>query len=48
MMDSRAHEYVITIDSVGIDLMGHIKNAIYVKWVQAAVIDHWRRIVGSL
>lgn len=22
--------------------MGHVNNAVYLKWVQAAVIDHWR------
>jgi len=25
-----------------IDHMGHVNNAVYLKWVQAAVIAHWR------
>src|SRR3546814_3959556 len=24
--------------------MGHVNNASYLKWVQAAVLSHWRRI----
>lgn len=24
--------------------MGHVNNAIYLKWVQAAVVDHWRKL----
>lgn len=25
-----------------IDFMGHVNNATYLKWVQAAVLGHWR------
>ncbi|MDR6530207.1 acyl-CoA thioester hydrolase [Caulobacter rhizosphaerae] len=27
-----------------IDHMGHVNNAVYLQWVQAAVIRHWERI----
>jgi acyl-CoA thioester hydrolase len=36
------HSYAIPIDPADIDFMGHVNNASYLKWVQAAVIDHWR------
>ena len=41
MTNSRIHEYPITIELDDIDFMGHVDNASYLKWVQAAVIDHW-------
>jgi len=36
------HRYAIGIDPDDIDFMGHVNNASYLKWVQAAVLDHWR------
>lgn len=36
------HRYPIGIDPADIDFMGHVNNASYLKWVQDAVIDHWR------
>lgn len=36
------HAFAIGIDPADIDFMGHVNNASYLKWVQAAVIDHWR------
>jgi acyl-CoA thioester hydrolase len=27
--------------------MGHVNNASYLKWVQAAVLDHWRALAPS-
>ena len=36
------HAYAISIDPADIDFMGHVNNASYLKWVQEAVIDHWR------
>ena len=41
--NSLHHEFTIEIDPDDIDFMGHVNNANYLKWVQAAVIDHWRR-----
>lgn len=35
------HNYSVTIDASDIDFMGHVNNAVYLKWVQAAVISHW-------
>jgi acyl-CoA thioester hydrolase len=38
------HSYAVPIDPADIDFMGHVNNASYLKWVQDAVIDHWRSI----
>ncbi|WP_159981370.1 MULTISPECIES: thioesterase family protein [unclassified Novosphingobium] len=36
------YRFSIGIDPADIDFMGHVNNASYLKWVQAAVSDHWR------
>lgn len=41
------HEYAIAIDPADIDFMGHVNNASYLKWVQAAVINHWERLAPA-
>ncbi|TGN61600.1 acyl-CoA thioesterase [Paracoccus liaowanqingii] len=33
----------ITISSEEIDAMGHVNNAVYLNWVQEAVVSYWRR-----
>ncbi len=40
----RIYEYPVNIVSDDIDFMGHVNNAVYLKWVQAAVIDYWQRV----
>ena len=41
------HAFAIGIDPSDIDFMGHVNNASYLKWVQDAVIDHWRSIAPA-
>jgi acyl-CoA thioester hydrolase len=41
------HDYAIGIDPDDIDFMGHVNNASYLKWVQNAVLDHWRALAPS-
>ena len=43
-MTSSAHSYPIGIEPTDIDFMGHVNNAIYLKWVQAAVVSHWEKL----
>jgi acyl-CoA thioester hydrolase len=45
-MTSHAQPYDFPIDvaSDDIDFMGHVNNASYLKWVQAAVISHWQAL----
>lgn len=38
------HRHAVQIEAADIDFMGHVNNASYLKWVQAAVIGHWRRL----
>jgi len=40
------HDFAVDIDPADIDFMGHVNNASYLKWVQAAVISHWQRIAS--
>ncbi|MEE4452135.1 thioesterase family protein [Novosphingobium resinovorum] len=41
------HRFPIGIDPEDIDFMGHVNNASYLKWVQAAVLDHWRALAPA-
>lgn len=41
------HYFAIGIDAADIDFMGHVNNASYLKWVQAAVISHWQRLAPA-
>lgn len=41
------HEFAIGVDPSDIDFMGHVNNASYLKWVQDAVIDHWRSLAPA-
>jgi acyl-CoA thioester hydrolase len=34
----------VAIDPADIDHMGHVNNAVYLRWVQEAVIDYWRTV----
>ena len=37
----------IAIDPSDIDHMGHVNNAVYLKWVQDAVVDYWRSVAPA-
>lgn len=41
------HAYRIEIDPQDIDFMGHVNNASYLKWVQEAVLSHWRHLAPA-
>jgi acyl-CoA thioester hydrolase len=34
------HDLEVSIEPGDIDFMGHVNNASYLKWVQAAVMSH--------
>ena len=42
-----AHSFKIGIDPADIDFMGHVNNAAYLKWVQAAVVSHWEKLAPA-
>jgi acyl-CoA thioester hydrolase len=46
-MTAHVHRHPIGIEPADIDFMGHVNNAIYLKWVQEAVVAHWRRLAPA-
>ncbi len=41
------HVHALAIAPGDIDFMGHVNNASYLKWVQDAVVDHWRALAPA-
>ncbi len=39
-----AFRHPIAIEQADIDHMGHVNNAVYLKWVQEAVVDYWSSV----
>jgi len=38
------YEYDVNVAVEDIDEMGHVNNSVYLKWVQAAVLEQWYRL----
>jgi acyl-CoA thioester hydrolase len=38
------YRHAITIDPADIDHMGHVNNAVYLRWVQEAVVRYWESV----
>lgn len=38
------HDHQVTVQVDDIDFMGHANNAHYLRWVQDAVLAHWRAV----
>ena len=36
--------HTIAIEPADIDHMGHVNNAVYLKWVQDAVVEYWQSV----
>jgi acyl-CoA thioester hydrolase len=36
--------HAITIEAADIDHMGHVNNAVYLRWVQEAVVRYWETV----
>jgi acyl-CoA thioester hydrolase len=43
----KQHRHVLAIEPGDIDFMGHVNNAVYLKWVQEAVIAYWRAVAPA-
>lgn len=41
------YDYELDVVAEDIDEMGHVNNAVYLTWVQTAVLRHWRRLAPS-
>ncbi len=46
-MSTTAGTYPIGIDASDIDFMGHVNNSVYLRWVQDAVVSHWRSLAPA-
>nr|WP_294504515.1 thioesterase family protein [uncultured Rhodopila sp.] len=44
LQPANIYEYEVDVAPNEIDEMGHVNNAVYLNWVQAAVLKHWRRL----
>lgn len=42
-----SHKHVLAIVPEDIDFMGHVNNAVYLKWVQEAVIAYWQKVAPT-
>ncbi|WP_448658598.1 acyl-CoA thioesterase [Sphingomonas sp. CJ99] len=42
-----SHEHPVSIAPGDIDFMGHVNNAVYLTWVQDAVIAYWRAVAPA-
>ena len=41
------YQHDIQIDALDIDFMGHVNNAVYLRWVQDAVISYWQKVAPA-
>ncbi|HYJ52629.1 MAG TPA: thioesterase family protein [Allosphingosinicella sp.] len=41
------HRHVLAIAPGDIDFMGHVNNAVYLRWVQEAVVAYWRAVAPA-
>ena len=41
------YRHPITIEPVDIDHMGHVNNAVYLRWVQEAVVRYWEAVAPA-
>lgn len=47
LAEARRYTQAVEIDPADIDFMGHVNNAAYLVWVQAAVLNHWHQMASS-
>jgi len=43
-LSTQMDEYGVDVAAADIDELGHVNNAVYLTWVQAAVLHHWRKL----
>ncbi|MBW4331032.1 acyl-CoA thioesterase [Stakelama sp. CBK3Z-3] len=41
------HRHEIAIEPDDIDFMGHVNNAVYLNWVQEAVVAYWQKVAPA-
>ena len=45
--DAPRHLHALAIAPGDIDFMGHVNNAVYLTWVQEAVVAYWQRVAPA-
>ncbi|NTW83503.1 MAG: acyl-CoA thioesterase [Chlorobiaceae bacterium] len=43
-MKSERFEISIDVQPEDIDMLGHVSNIVYVRWIQEAAIEHWSKL----
>ena len=43
-MPAIPYDFPIEVDPTDIDELGHVNNSVYLRWVQDAVVAHWRSV----
>jgi len=38
----KSFEMTISVDAADIDALGHVNNAVYVRWIQDVAVAHWQ------
>lgn len=46
-MTAIPHLFPVDVLPGDIDFMGHVNNASYLRWVQDAVVSHWRKLAPA-
>ena len=41
------YRHAIVIEPADIDHMGHVNNAVYLRWVQDAVVRYWETVAPA-
>lgn len=41
------HQHALAVAPSDIDFMGHVNNAVYLNWVQEAVLAYWRAVAPA-
>jgi acyl-CoA thioester hydrolase len=45
--ETSVFELAISVEPSDIDLLGHVNNVTYVRWVQEAAVAHWRAVAPA-
>jgi acyl-CoA thioester hydrolase len=38
----KSFEMTISVDAADIDALGHVNNAVYIRWIQDVAVAHWQ------
>jgi acyl-CoA thioester hydrolase len=47
MQSPTAFEQVVRVEESDIDVLGHVNNVVYVRWVQDVAVAHWKELAPA-